>query len=370
MFLPVSRLLRLLAPAFALTLVGCSDGSDGPAQGPAAAPFKEIIDQGVTRYLGLYTPMSSEVNGNTTVHTFGTGDGPLCQDEGPYIMSTRDAGSEDLLIFLQGGGACWSDVCLSNETATPGIPEGGVLNPDLAENPMRDWNVAYFNYCDGGLHASDRDWGPVGGDLDNRKQRGLHNLSAGLDVTAREFPQPRRIVLSGASGGGFGTIFALPLVRTLYPDVPIQVLNDSGVGVGRPGEPEFIELLLTDWNIWDFIPESCGERCYENGHLTNYFDWQIDQDPNMTQAMMSYQEDFVISVTFSRIGGPAFKEALLEEMATLENIQPERVRSFLAAGDSHTFIGGDLNVTAGGTRVTDWLSAMLAGEGWETTIDE
>jgi hypothetical protein len=188
-------------------------------------PYQELYDQGIDRYLGAYTPMTSEVDGNTTVHTFGTGDGPLCQDEGPYIMSTRETGSEDLVIFLQGGGACWSELCLSTETATPGIPIAGVLNPDQANNPMKDWNVAYFNYCDGGLHASDRDWGAVDGPLNNRKQRGLHNLSAGLDVTARTFPQPRRIVLTGSSGGGFGTIFALPLVRALYPDTPIDVLN-------------------------------------------------------------------------------------------------------------------------------------------------
>jgi len=358
----------LLAIASTLLLGACSDDNDH-TENSDQPPFQELYDQGIDRYLGMYTPMLSEVNGNTTDHVFGTGDGPLCQDETSYIMSTRDMGSEDLVIYLQGGGACWSEFCMSIETATPGIPKAGILDPELAENPMKDWNVAFFNYCDGGLFASDRDWGPVGGHLDNRKQRGLHNLSAGLDVTARAFPQPRRIVLTGISGGGFGTIFALPLVRKVYPDVPIDVLNDSGVGVGREGQPEFIELLTSDWNMSAFLPDSCGSDCYANGHFTPYIDWQMQQDPSHKQGMMSYKEDFVLAVTFTQVGAEAFEQSLLSELDKLESNHPERVASFVADSAEHTFLLYDLGVTAGGVSVTDWVSAFLMDEGWETTID-
>jgi hypothetical protein len=85
--------------------------------------------------------------------------------------------------------------------------------------------------------------------------------------------------------------------------------------------------------------------------------------------MMSYQQDFVISVTFSGIGGEAFQEALLEEMDTLEDLQPERVRSFLPDGAEHTFLLGDMTATAGGVTVAEWVEAFLAGEGWETAVD-
>lgn len=366
---------RLLYPSvicLSLTLGACSDGSDNRDNdnSPGNRPFQELYDQGIDRYLGVYTPMTSEVDGDTTVHTFGTGDGPLCQDESAYNMSTRDVGSQDLVIFLQGGGACWSELCLSTESATPGIPSAGILDPALDANPMKDWNVSYFNYCDGGLHASDRDWGPVGGDLNNRKQRGLHNLSAGLDVTARTFPQPRRIVLTGSSGGGFGTIFALPLVRKVYPDVPIDVLNDSGVGVSKDGQPEFTELLFNDWNMEAFIPASCGRDCYADGHLTGYFDWQLQQDPSHQQGMMSYKNDFVISVTFAGVGPEAFERDLLREMAELEALHPGRVASFIADGPDHTFLQFDIeNLSAGGVTVVEWVESFLSGEGWETTID-
>jgi len=94
----------------AVLLGACSSGSDNDDNGgltpippPAAVPFQELIDQGVTRYMGVYSPSTTTEVGNTLEHTFGAGDGPLCLTGTPYTMATRDSGSEALLIFLQGG---------------------------------------------------------------------------------------------------------------------------------------------------------------------------------------------------------------------------------------------------------------------------
>jgi hypothetical protein len=353
---PTELYARRLALATLLTagLAACSSDSNDtvvvePPQQPEPelAPFQVLFDQGVDRYLGQYTPMMSETDGDVVNHSFGTGDGPLCLDGNPYIMSTRDVGSEDLVIYLQGGGACWSELCLANQSATPGIPAGGILNPDDPDNPFREWNVAYFNYCDGGLHISDRDIDSTGDGIEDRRQRGLHNTSAGLDVTAATFPAPRRIVLTGVSAGGFGTTWTLPLVRRLYPGVPIDVINDSGVGVGRPDDPGFVDLLAEDWNLDAFLIPGCPEACYPDGHLTDYLSWQLDQDPDTRLGLMSHKQDAVIALTFSMVGGDVFEDALLEEMAQIEELQPERARSFIRDGDAHTFLGGDLTVTAG-----------------------
>src|SRR5690606_27336640 len=109
-------------------------------------------------------------------------------------------------------------------------------DPGNADNPLADYSTVYVPYCDGGLHASDADVGTDGDGITDRYHRGLHNLSASLDVAVNTFPTPRRIVLTGVSGGGYGTIFALPLVRQLYPGVPIDVVNDSGIGITRPDD--------------------------------------------------------------------------------------------------------------------------------------
>jgi hypothetical protein len=346
-------------------LVGCSDGSDGPnnpGPEPVIAPFQELYDQGVSRYIDVYTPMQSTETNGVVDHTFGAGDGPLCLDGSEYAMATRDAGSEDLMIFLQGGGACWSELCAATEAVTePGVPEGGVLDPNLDGNPLKDYNVAYLPYCDGGIFSSDIDYDTDEDGSDDRFQRGLHNLSAGLDVALRTFPNPRRIVLSGSSAGGLGTTIALPLVRLLYPDVRIDILNDAGVGVARPQQPEYIELLLNDWNSREFVPESCPQCIADDGHFSDYHIWQMDQDPNVRRSMLSDSEDVVFALGFLGIGFDAWKEALYPEMQQLEDAHPERSKYWIPDNTGHTFLQSseEFERTAGGVRLVDFIAAML-----------
>ena len=171
-----TKLLAILAVTCLAGAAGCSDNnnsnnSQGAIVGPASAPFQELIDQGVTRYLGAYTPMLSESDGDLVNHRFGGGDGPLCLDGSEYTMATRDQGSDELVIFLQGGGACWSTLCLATENAGKGIPKAGLLDPDLANNPVASWNTVYLPYCDGGLHGSDADSDSTGDGRNDRFQR-------------------------------------------------------------------------------------------------------------------------------------------------------------------------------------------------------
>lgn len=364
----VNQLLRRLRardliflPACVLLVTACSDSSDRSptTPPPVAAPFQEIYDQGIVRYMGEYTPMSSDNDGRIVQHTFGAGDGPLCLAGGEYTMATRDAGSENLVIFLQGGGACWSEFCQATPAAAPGIPEAGILDPSRDDNPVKDWNLAYFPYCDGGLFASDNDRDEDGDGTNEFTQRGLHNLSAGLDVTLNAFPAPKRILLVGASAGGLGTTFALPLVRYQYPDIPIDVVNDSGIGVGRPDQPEFQELLQTDWKTEAFFPASCDQCIADDGHLTNYHSWQMAEDPNTRRGFLSYNQDTVFADIFLMIGKPAFEEAMREEMAQAESDHPERVRSWIPEGIGHTFVQSEPDQTAGGVKVLDWIGLMI-----------
>lgn len=366
-----TTLLPILAVTCLLGATGCSDNNSPDAiAGPASAPFQEIIDQGVTRYLGAYTPMLSESDGDVVNHRFGGGDGPLCLDGSEYTMATRDQGSDELVIFLQGGGACWSTLCLATESAAQGIPKAGLLDPDLVNNPVASWNTVYLPYCDGGLHGSDADSDSDGDGRNDRFQRGLHNISASLDVAVKVFPSPKRILLAGISGGGYGTTFSLPLVRKLYPDVPIELINDSGLGVLRPGEPAFIRARLREWNAEGYIPASCETCVGSDGHTTDLHKWQLEQDNNLRLSLMSYTQDPVIAVTFAQVGLEVFKRELMTELEDLRSAYPKRLKTFVRDDISHTFLLSDTSLTAGGVTVLEWVSAMLEGsDDWVSTSD-
>ena len=373
--LVVSVILLLLGRASIVclivfaTLVGCSGGSSSsrpalevvePEPEPQAKAFQELYDQGITRYLGIYTPMLSEPAGGDSVnHFFGAGDGPLCLDGSEYTMSTRDQESEDLVIFLKGGGACWSELCVATTEAAPGLVSVGIMDPARENNPVKDWNQVYLPYCDGGLFSSDRDTDSDGDGADDRFQRGLHNLSAALDVALANFPAPRRILLTGTSAGGLGTIFALPLVRYHYPDVRIDLVNDSGLGIGRPNDPSLQATFQEDWNSTAFIPASCEECVAVDGHLTEYLIWQMNEDKNLRRGMLSYTHDTVIADTFLQIGGDAFDAALTVEMQQLEDAHPTRQRSWIVEGTKHTFLMAEPDQTAGGVPLMGWITSML-----------
>jgi hypothetical protein len=358
-------------------LSACSDGSDHkisevpPAPEPEAAPFQEIYDQGVTRYLGQYTPMLSEPDGDAVNHIFGTGDGPQCINGSEYAMSTRDAGSEDLVIFLEGGGACWPGFPNCRQSANPTMSNLGILDANRSNNPVKDWNVAYLPYCDGGLHVSDIDSDNDGDGGIDWTQRGLHNLSASLDVAVMMFPSPRRIVLTGNSAGGFGTTYALALVRYLYPDTKIEIVNDSGLGIGQPGNPAYTQTLINDWNATAFIPESCDNDCLgEDGHSTEYLIWQMEQDPTLRRSMLSYNRDSTIGDFFLMIGQDAFEDALYVEMQQLEDAFPGRTASWLPAGILHTVLQAAPDETAGGVPLMEWIGFMLDGsDEWVSVKD-
>jgi len=364
---------------FTMLIVGltaCSDSnyqapaiipSPAPEAEPEPVPFAELYEQGVDRYLGEFTPMSAEPADGIVQHTFGAGDGPLCLTGGEYTMATRDGGDDTLMIFLEGGGACWSDFCQATQEASPGIPARGILGPAGENNPATDFNVAYFPYCDGSVFSGDIDIDDDDDGIIDRHHRGLRNLSAGLDVVASTYPSPSRIVLTGNSAGGFGTDYALPLVRKLFPDVAIELINDSGVGVSKPG---FVDFLSEEWNATQFIPESCDDCITEGGHLTGYHLYQLNEDPNLRMGFLSTKRDVVIADIFVGIGGEAFEAELIAEMAALEEGEPDRFRSLIADGNSHTFLQAQFTREVGGVAVYQWVADMLSGsDDWVSVSD-
>ena len=113
--------------------------------------------------------------------------------------------------------------------------------------------------------------------------------------------RPDSIALIGASGGAYGTMPGVVLARELWPDTPLDVVNDSGVGVAKEGDPFFITDLMLQWNASSFIPDSC-EGCTDRGHLVPLVAWQLEQDPLLRSAVFSSYDDYIISQLFLGLG--------------------------------------------------------------------
>ena len=373
------------------------NGGNGGGGGIAAPSFQELYDQGLTKYVGMFEPQSStgaKQEGEITTHQFAVPDdltaaprGPLCLRGTEYTVDTREGASDELVIFLQGGGACWEDFCSAFEETNFLADNGGILDPDLEGNPVADWDVVYLPYCDGALFAGDVDRvlpNSFGEGESMGYQRGLQNISGALDIALAEFPNPSRILLTGVSGGAFGTLNALPLVRYYYPETEILVFNDSGVGVAKEGNPDFInETLLADWNADSLVPASCPE-CTSNGHATRLIEWQLTADDNFTMSALSFSADAVISVTFLMINPATFTQSLLAETGRTTMTFEDRYKRFIPVGPAHTTLLratsgepgggiqiGSLETAIGDVTVLDWFTAMIDGtEDWDDLLGE
>lgn len=240
----------------------------------------------MSRLIGTSNIVQTQTVEDATAYTFGD-DRTGCMRGAPFTVSTEDRGSDDLILFLQGGGACWSDFCFAVTAAPAGVPRIDLLNPDLPGNPVADWNVTYVPYCDGSLFAGDKDHDDDGDGTPDRFHRGLANLSASLDVARADFPDPKRVLLAGSSGGGFGSILAMPLVRHVFPEAELLVVNDSGVGVARgDADPGYVERLIREFDAEEVIPEDCPD-CTANGHITGLVDWYLSQDDTVRIGVFS-----------------------------------------------------------------------------------
>ena len=318
---------------------------------------RELRDAGVTRYLGEFSPAATEdAGGGWTRHRFDANEGgplqgPLCVTGSEYSVYTRVRNPRKLLIFLQGGGACWQDnynctPIVDVPSNTPPPPPVGLWSDDGLDigfgaipNPFADYSVVFLPYCDGSVFTGDNDvldpsfpFGPV------RFHRGLRNLSAGMDVAKDVVPRPRRIVVAGSSAGGVGAAsFAPLLARFKYGNYrDLAVFNDAGPNAINLLDSQGILARAADWRFGQFYPASC-EDCDELGQGTAIVRWRMDHDSTVRESFYSTDGD-TTNRFFMRVPTQeAYRGLLLSVHGALNSEFPFRYKRFIESGsDTHT----------------------------------
>jgi len=365
-FMKSKRLLfaGLLLLTVALLGNGCPLGLNQEA-------FSELEDAGVFDYMGEFTPISSvDVGNGWTKHTFDTegGDGPICIVGTPYSVYTRQGNPTKLVIFEQGGGACWQDFYFCNPTAEAQAPENAVPagfndleNPD---NPFADYSIVYMPYCDGSVFSGDNDvvdpnfpFGPV------RFHRGLRNQSAGMDVAKAEFPYAHKITVAGHSAGGVGVAgFAPFLARYNYGNfAQLTVFNDAGPVAANLDDTVAIAARAADWEFGQFYPVSCTE-CDDMGQSTPIIDWRLNNDNTIREAFYSTDGDATDRFFLGIPTQEEYRELIVTEHGLLNAAHPYRYKAFILSGDDeHGAIQRPDFYTAeiDGVFLSDWTSDFV-----------
>jgi hypothetical protein len=351
--------------------------------------YLELHQAGVDRYLDEFTPATSvDVGDGWTKHTFDTedGDGPICIAGTEFSAFTRAGDPKKLLIFEQGGGACWQDFYNCNvlsEEQEPPTPRVGIWDFDSPDNPFADYSIVYMPYCDGSVFAGDNDvFDPAFGEAINvpsavvRYHRGFRNQSAAMDLAKATFPKAREVTVSGSSAGGVGaTGFAPFLVRLLYGNrVDLTVLNDAGPITANLDAVDDVAARAADWDFDKFFPESCTD-CSAFGQNTAITKWRLDRDGGIREAFYETDSDLTNRFFLDFLGDqPAFRDLIVTEHGALNAAYPDRYKRFIVAGDtSHTALQSPLFYTqdANGILLNEWSADFLADDpGWVDVVED
>jgi hypothetical protein len=177
-----------------------------------------------------------------------------------YKFQVWPGSSEKLLIYFQGGGACWdhaTTVVPLCTTSCSSQPNTGLFDKSNENNPWRDYTIVHIMYCSGDAHAgiATRDYNDLRGEP--VVQVGAKNVQTTLDwITAQTdfFPATglTDLVISGASAGSIGAqVWADQILTQFKTTLPYQraaVIPDSYAGVFPDGSqgPTMIDFGICD----------------------------------------------------------------------------------------------------------------------------
>lgn len=154
-----------------------------------------------------------------------------------------NASSSNLLIYLQGGGACYNAHTCERTPESfqednfqryfiePGSRNNyGIFNRNEARNPFHDWNILFVPYSTGDVHAGRNESADVPGVSSTQMNIGYQNMQYMLEEAAPILKAKgiTKVFLTGASAGGFGSIFNYDQVAQAFSGLEVIQLSDGG----------------------------------------------------------------------------------------------------------------------------------------------
>lgn len=295
-------------------------------------------------------------------------------------------GSADgLMVFFQGGGACWNDATCSQPRLAGDhalfkekdgdkslyeaelLPDvdpsrmNGLFDRTEENNPVRDWSKIFVPYCTGDVHSGSntahyRD--PATGKPFTIQHRGWDNMQVVMHWMRANAPQPARLLVAGSSAGAYGAATHFTSLRNMYPKAASAFLGDAGQGVTTP---EFEQARNVNWNYQ--LPTSVFGRDAQRtpdaetvGRLAAHF-------PQDRFAQYTTVHDATQTAFYALMGGPrtcdAWTNKMTQELSRRQTVP--NFHAYLAEGDAHTILRQPRLYAeqSAGVAFTQWLGTLL-----------
>lgn len=314
-------------------------------------------------------------------------DDTFCRDGSTTGIGVRllpDA--KAVMIYLQGGGACYDAQSCAENKNTPIAGENfsrdkfqtwvttlgnqGVFNTTNLSNPVARWNHVYIPYCTGDLHGGDRASAKVTGVTDEQQFVGYKNLQNNLKILAPFFRNAEDVALMGASAGGVGVLINYPQVVEAFGGRSVAALVDSA-----PVIPEssiktscFERKIARTFDLQ--LPAGCPECANAaKGGLINIYSHLSKTYPQGRFAFASADADLAGVILYNResqaCGGAGVN--IFNYRFSLYALRDRYIghewATFLPGGLQHTMTQSDalfLERKYRGVSAADWLGRINA----------
>lgn len=359
--------MRFLFALAALALVSCRVPEEAQL---VAAPLAQAPGEWVE-----LTPGPVVIDGETLIATCSDAPGA----DPAFRFWARRGTINNLVVYFDGGGACWDDVtCSIPRLATDArqddgfykaelIPGdnpnamAGIFELDNPRNPVRDWSFVFVPYCTGDVHSGSntaRYTDPDTGAPYTIQHRGADNFRVVLEWMRANFDAPDEIFVTGSSAGAYGAATHFARIRDVYPSGRAVMLGDAGQGVTTP---DFLERRNGNWK-YDLPASVFGDEA----QLTNDDDivaMLAAHYPADRFAQYTTAHDVTQSAFYALMGAENACTSWTAKMATdlTRRESAANFRAYLANGQSHTILRSPLFYTeqSGGAPFAEWVGALL-----------
>jgi hypothetical protein len=258
--------------------------------------------------------------------------------------------SSRVLVYLEEGGACWSNITCNDlgtasyfssgygqsdfeaESTDPSYLAlaGGFFDRTSATNPFKDYSFVYVPYCTGDIHAG----ASVGPFADDPSQTGhfvgFNNLTLDLDRIVPTFPSADRVYLAGSSAGGFGAAYDWWHVQQAFGSIRVDLIDDSGTPMPPDVPIGELQTWIQMWGLSATAPAGCP-ACLQS--LAGFFGFYEKNLPTHHGALLSYAEDSTLPDYFM-ISQQQFDMGLAEDVSTYFT-PGANLKCFIAPGAGH-----------------------------------
>lgn len=289
-----------------------------------------------------------------------------------FVRPNED--SDKLMIYFQGGGACWDGFncadtgfkTFASEIDPAGLDASvGLFDFQNPANPAADYNVVHISVCTGDVHTGDNTMQYT--DELTIQHKGAVNAQAALAWIYENYPSPSEVDIVGCSAGSLGALFHAPAIYDAYGAANIQHLGDSYVGVAVDGWDG-----LLNWRADDLVhgnyPSTIDIPATEFVP-DDFYVLLAERYPDVDISQFNTLDDGVQALFYSYMGGDSaiVPGEIASRLAEIDAVAPN-FDYYSAVGDIHCVTANPAmyDLVVNDVPFIDWFTDFLSGEDVET----